>query len=67
MNLLKILNVLPNKMTNSNNQLYGAIRFDWDKEEILEILNKPLIDLMWEAQIVHRKFNKYNILSLIHI
>jgi len=21
----------------------------------------PLIDLMWESQIIHRKFNKYNI------
>ena len=47
-------------MANSNNQLLREIRFDWDKR-ILEILNKPLIDLMWEAQIVHRKFNKYKI------
>ena len=39
-------------MTNSNNhQLDNEIRFDWDKQEILEILNKPLIDLMWESQI----------------
>ena len=48
-------------MTNSNNQLYGEIRFDWDRKEILEILNMPLIDLMWESQTVHRKFNKYDI------
>ena len=48
-------------MTNSNKQLLKEIRFDWEKEEILEILNMPLIDLMWESQIVHRKFNKYNI------
>ena len=48
-------------MTTSNNQLSKEIRFDWDKEEILEILNMPLIDLMWEAQTVHRKFNKYDI------
>ena len=61
MNLLKILNIHPDNMANSNNQLLREIRFDWDKEEILEILNKPLIDLMWEAQIVHRKFNKYKI------
>ena len=44
-------------MANSNNQLLREIRFDWDKEEILEILKMPLIDLMWESQIVHRKFN----------
>ena len=48
-------------MTNSNNHLLREIRFDWNKEEILEILNKPLIDLMWESQIVHRKFNEYKV------
>ena len=48
-------------MTNSDNQLNSEIKFDWNKKEILEILNMPLIDLMWESQIVHRKFNKYNI------
>ena len=48
-------------MASSNNQLLKEIRFDWNKEEILEILNMSLIDLMWESQIVHRKFNKYNI------
>ena len=48
-------------MANSNNNLLKEIRFDWDKEEILEILNMPLIDLMWESQIIHRKFNEYSI------
>ena len=48
-------------MANSNNQLLKEIRFDWNKEEILEILNMPLIDLMWESQTVHRKYNKYDI------
>ena len=48
-------------MVNTNNQLLREIRFDWNKEEILEILNMPLIDLMWKSQIVHRKFNKYNV------
>jgi len=48
-------------MANSNNQFLKEIRFDWNKDEILEILNMPLSDLMWESQIVHRKFNKYNI------
>ena len=37
------------------------LRFDWEREEILEILNLPLIDLMWKAQIVHRKFNTYKV------
>ena len=48
-------------MANSNNQLFKEIRFDWNKEEILEILNMPLIDLMWESQTIHRKFNNYDI------
>ena len=37
------------------------IKFDWDKGEILEILNMPLIDLMWESQIIHRQFNEYRV------
>ena len=37
------------------------IKYDWSREEILEILNSPLIDLMWRAQIVHRKFNNYRV------
>ena len=48
-------------MANSNNPLNSKIRFDWDRKEILEKLHMPLIDLMWESQIIHRKFNKYNI------
>ena len=48
-------------MINSNNQIFSEIRFDWTREEILLILNSPLIDLMWGAQIIHRKFNKYKV------
>ena len=48
-------------MTEPDKSLYGQIRFDWNREEILEILNMPLIDLMWESQIVHRKMNKYKV------
>ena len=39
----------------------SRIRFDWDRDEILKILDMPLINLMWESQIVHRNFNKYQI------
>ena len=39
-------------MVNSSDQLLREIRFDWDKEEILKILNMPLIDLMWESQTI---------------
>ena len=48
-------------MIKSPNQIFSEIRFDWDKEDILEILNMPLIELMWKSQIVHRKFNKYHV------
>ncbi len=48
-------------MIASNNKMFSEIRFDWEKEEILEILNMPLVDLMWESQIVHRKFNEYKV------
>ena len=37
------------------------VKYNWKREEILEILNLPLIDLMWNAQIVHRKFNNYRV------
>ena len=35
---------------NQNSSL--DVKYDWTREEILEILNLPLIDLMWNAQIV---------------
>ena len=44
-----------------SNNIYSEIRFDWQQDEISEILNKPLIDLMWESQIIHRKFNEYSV------
>ena len=44
-----------------NNNISSEIRFDWKIDEILEIINAPLIDLMWDAQIVHRKFNEYKV------
>ena len=48
-------------MIKSHSNISSEIRFDWQKEEILEILNMPLIDLMWESQIIHRKFNTYKV------
>lgn len=35
-------------------------RHDWTKEEILEIYNKPLMELMYEAATVHRKHHDPN-------
>ena len=48
-------------MINSDNQTFSEVRFNWTRDQILEILDTPLIDLMWRAQIIHRKFNKYKV------
>ena len=48
-------------MIKLNQDLSLDVKYDWSREEILEILNLPLIDLMWNAQIVHRKFNNYRV------
>ncbi len=48
-------------MINLNQESSLEVKYDWNREEILEILNLPLIDLMWNAQIVHRKFNNYRV------
>jgi len=34
-----------------------AIRHDWTREQILEIYNRPLIDLIHEAATVHRQYH----------
>tara|TARA_Y100001933_G_scaffold263084_1_gene323248 strand:- start:107 stop:1114 length:1008 start_codon:yes stop_codon:yes gene_type:complete len=46
-----------NQATNNSK----VIRYDWQREEILEILKMPLIDLMWNAQVIHREFNEYKV------
>lgn len=35
-------------------------KHDWTKEEILEIYNKPLMELLYEAATVHRKYHDPN-------
>lgn len=37
-----------------------ALRHDWTKEEILEIYNKPFMELLYEAATVHRKHHDPN-------
>jgi len=32
-------------------------RHDWTREEILDLLQRPLLDLLWQAQSVHRTSN----------
>ncbi|TRZ45811.1 biotin synthase BioB [Robertkochia solimangrovi] len=38
----------------------SEIRHNWTKEEILEIYHKPLMELLYEAASVHRKFHDPN-------
>ena len=48
----------------------GDIRHDWSLEEIREILDLPLMDLLWRAQIVHRSYNpgyKVQLASLLSV
>ncbi len=48
----------------------AQVRYDWTLEEIKELLQLPLIDLLWYSQIVHRKFNpgyKVQLASLLSV
>lgn len=46
------------------------LRHDWTKGEILEIYNKPMMDLLYEAATIHREFhdpNKVQVSTLLSI
>tara|TARA_Y100001968_G_scaffold161721_1_gene147926 strand:+ start:23251 stop:24255 length:1005 start_codon:yes stop_codon:yes gene_type:complete len=46
------------------------LRHDWSSEEILDLLQMPLMDLLWKAQIVHRAANpgyKVQLASLLSV
>ena len=32
-------------------------RYDWTVDEVRELLERPLMDLLWQAQLVHRTAN----------
>lgn len=38
----------------------SEVRHNWTKEEIVEIYNRPLLDLVYEAASVHRKYHNPN-------
>ncbi|MEW7289822.1 biotin synthase BioB [Aquimarina sp. 2304DJ70-9] len=38
----------------------SVIRHDWTKQEILDIYNKPLMDLLYEAATIHREYHDPN-------
>ncbi len=46
------------------------IRYDWTLDEVSELLEKPLMNLLWEAQLVHRSVNpsyKVQLASLLSV
>ena len=48
----------------------GDLRHNWSLEEVKEILDLPLMDLLWRAQIVHRSYNpgyKVQLASLLSV
>ncbi len=48
----------------------GDVRHDWSLDEVKEILDLPLMDLLWRAQIVHRSYNpgyKVQLASLLSV
>ncbi len=47
-----------------------SVRHDWDVSEIVSLLEKPLMNLLWEAQSIHRKANpgyKVQLASLLSV
>ena len=48
-------------MVKSAINISTKLKHDWTRNEILEILNLPLIDLVWKAQKTHREFNEYRV------
>ena len=42
----------------------AEIRYNWTTAEILEILQLPLLDLVYRAQTVHRDYNPHNAIQL---
>ena len=35
-------------------------KHDWTKEEVLEIYNKPIMELLYDAATIHREFHNPN-------
>ena len=47
-----------------------TLRHDWTTEEILALLRQPLMELLWQAQAVHREANpgyKVQLASLLSV
>ncbi|MEM9213378.1 MAG: biotin synthase BioB [Cyanobacteria bacterium P01_F01_bin.150] len=48
----------------SSSSAWGTLRHDWTATEIQALLNLPLMDLVYQAQTVHRQFQPHNEIQL---
>ena len=44
--------------------MINEIKHNWTKEEILEIYNKPMMDLLFEAAKIHRENHNPNVVQV---
>ena len=66
----KKINLRDDSFLDLNSIKGGDIRHDWSLEEIKTILDLPLMDLLWRAQIIHRSYNpgyKVQLASLLSV
>ena len=42
----------------------SEVRHNWTKEEILEIYNKPMMELLYDAATIHRKQHDPNVVQV---
>jgi biotin synthase len=46
-----------NQLVNGAVEVAADLRYDWTTDEILALLDRPLLDLVFEAQTLHRRHN----------
>ena len=66
----KTISKKDNSFLDFNSIKGGDLRHDWSIDEVKEILDLPLMDLLWRAQIVHRSYNpgyKVQLASLLSV
>ena len=42
----------------------SEVRHNWTKEEVLEIYNRPLMELLYDAATIHRKQHDPNVVQI---
>src|SRR5690606_37341237 len=48
----------------SKKTIMSMTRHNWTKEEIIDIYNKPLMDLLYEAASIHREYHDPNVVQV---